>query len=136
MYFARTDGNGITWIKVARRLDTPNAPLRNNLGALLEGPSAEERRRGLRSLIPPRTRLLSVEIRGNTAFIDFSDDFQYNENVSEGLKAQLRQIVWTATEFSNINDVQFLIENRQIEYLGAGVWIGSPINRNSPAIQD
>ncbi|GHV69353.1 hypothetical protein AGMMS49928_11280 [Spirochaetia bacterium] len=136
LYFARVDGNGITWIKVARQFDTPNAPLRNTLRALLEGPTAEERRRGLRSLIPPGTRLLSVEIQGNTAFIDFSDDFQYNENGSEGLKAQLRQIVWTVTEFSNIKDVQFLIESRQIDYLSASIWIGGPLNRNSPAIQD
>jgi spore germination protein GerM len=101
------------------------------LAALLQGPSAEEQRRGIRSLIPPAARLLRTEVQGSTAYVSFSDDFQYSEFGVEGYVGQLRQIIWTVTEFSNLRDVQFLIEGRRVDYLGEGVWIGSPLNRES-----
>jgi spore germination protein GerM len=103
----------------------------DSLNALLAGPSAEEQRRGLISLIPRNTRILSVIVRGNTAYISFNEDFQYNTYGVEGCAAQLKQIVWTATEFPNIKDVQILIEGRRMDYLGEGIWIGSPIGRES-----
>jgi spore germination protein GerM len=108
--------------------------LTDSLRSLIAGPSAEEERQGLRSLIPPETRLLSSIVRGNTAYISFSEDFQYNTFGVEGYAAQLRQIVWTATEFSNVKDVQILIEGRRIDYLGESIWIGSPLGRESPAL--
>ena len=103
----------------------------DSLNALLAGPSAEERQRSLRSFIPQNTRILSATVRGGTAYISFSEDFQYNTYGVEGYAAQLNQIVWTVTEFPNIKDVQILIEGRRVDYLGEGIWIGSPINRDS-----
>jgi spore germination protein GerM len=103
----------------------------DSLHSLIAGPNAEEKGQDLISLIPPGTRLLAVTVRGNTAYISFSEEFQYNESGVEGYAAQLRQIVWTATEFSNVKDVQILIEGRRIDYLGEGIWIGSPLSRES-----
>jgi spore germination protein GerM len=104
----------------------------DSLRSLLSGPNAEEERQGLRSLIPPGTRLLpATTVRGNTAYVNFSEDFQYNTFGVEGYAAQLRQVIWTATEFSNIKDVQILIEGRRVDYLGEGIWIGSPLSRES-----
>ena len=99
------------------------------LQALIAGPNENERQRGLISLIPPGTKILSASIRGNTAYISFSEEFQYNTYGVEGYAGQLRQIVFTATEFPNVRDVQILIEGRRIDYLGEGIWIGSPLNR-------
>jgi spore germination protein GerM len=101
----------------------------DSLNALLQGPTAEEQRRDIVSLIPPGTRILSATVRGNTAYVSFSEEFQYNTYGVEGYAAQLKQIVWTATEFSNVQDVQILIEGRRIDYLGEGIWIGSPLSR-------
>jgi spore germination protein GerM len=103
----------------------------DSLNALLAGPSAAERQRGLVSLIPRNTRILSATVRGATAYISFSEDFQYNTYGVEGYAAQRQQIVWTATEFSTVKDVQILIEGRRVDYLGEGIWIGSPISRES-----
>jgi spore germination protein GerM len=100
------------------------------LNVLLQGPTGEEQRRGLVSLIPSGTRILSATVRGSTAYISFSEEFQYNTYGVEGYAAQLRQIIWTATEFSNVRDVQILIEGRRVDYLGEGIWIGSPISRD------
>jgi spore germination protein GerM len=105
--------------------------MQDSLNALLAGPSAEEKRRGLVSLIPPNTRLLAATVRSSTAYISFSEEFQYNTYGVEGYAAQLKQIVWTATEFSSVKDVQILVEGRRIDYLGEGIWIGSPVGRES-----
>ena len=97
--------------------------------ALISGPNTEEKGKGLISLIPPSTRILSATVRGETAYISFSEDFQYNTYGVEGYAAQLRQIVYTATEFPNVRNVQILIEGRRVDYLGEGIWIGSPLDR-------
>lgn len=130
LYFIQVDrGGSIRRIRVNRNLPVSTSPMTDVIQALLAGPNEEERNRGLISLIPPGTRMLSATVRGNTAYISFSEDFQYNTYGIEGYASQLRQIVFTATEFPNIRDVQILIEGRRHDFLGEGIWIGSPISR-------
>jgi spore germination protein GerM len=132
VYFTQVDKDGtILRTKVARKIAASDSPMLDSLNVLLSGPSAEEQRQGLMSLIPKGTRILSATVRGGTAYISFSEDFQYNTYGVEGYAAQLKQIVWTVTEFPNINDVQILIEGRRVDYLGEGIWIGSPVDRDS-----
>jgi len=132
VYFAQVNNDGqILQSKVVRRLPVTQSPMTDALNVLLAGPTAEELKRGLLNLIPPNTRIVSATVRGSTAYINFSEDFLFNTFGVEGYVAQLRQIVWTVTEFSNINDVQILIEGRRFDYLGEGIWVGSPISRQS-----
>ena len=132
IYFTQVDKDGtIHHLKVIRHVALSDSPMQDSLNAVLAGPTAEEQRRGVLNLIPPNTRILSCTVRGNTAYISFSEEFQYNTYGVEGYAAQLRQIIWTATEFSTVKDVQILIEGRRVDYLGEGIWIGSPVNRES-----
>ncbi|MDR2133947.1 MAG: GerMN domain-containing protein [Treponema sp.] len=132
VYFTQVDKDGtILRTRVSRKIAASDSPMLDSLNALLFGPTTEEQRRGLMSLIPKGTRILSATVRGGTAYISFSEDFQYNTYGVEGYAAQLKQIVWTVTEFPNVEDVQILIEGRRVDYLGEGIWIGSPINRDS-----
>jgi hypothetical protein len=133
VYFIKFDEeNGVILrSRVSRTLPVTDSPLLDVLNALLRGPTAAEERQKLRSLIPAGTRVLSATVRGSTAYISFSEDFQFNTNGIEGYAAQLQQLVWTITEFSNIQDVQFLIEGRRLDYLGEGIRIGSPLSRNN-----
>ena len=132
LYFTHVDKDGsILRVKVNRRLPVSDSPLLDVLQALVVGPSADEKQKGLISLIPPGTRILYATVRGTTAYINFSEDFQYNTYGVEGYAGQLRQIVFTATEFSNVTDVQILVEGRRIDYLGEGIWMGSPLSRDS-----
>jgi len=103
----------------------------DTLNVLLAGPSASELNKGLLNLIPQNTRIISATVRGNTAYINFSEDFLFNTFGVEGYVAQLRQIVWTVTEFPNVGDVQILVEGKRLDYLGEGIYIGIPINRQS-----
>jgi spore germination protein GerM len=131
VYFTQVDREGtILRSKAARNIPASDSPMLDALNALLQGPTAEEQRRGLVSLIPSGTRILSATVRGSTAYISFSEEFQYNTYGVEGYAAQLKQIVWTVTEFPNVRDVQVLIEGRRVDYLGEGIWIGSPISRD------
>ena len=131
LYFIHVDrGGSILREKVNRKFPVSDSPMTDAIQALITGPNSEERNKGLISLIPPNTRILNALVRGDTAYISFSEDFQYNIYGVEGYAAQLRQVVYTATEFPNIQSVQILIEGRRLDYLGEGIWIGSPLNRD------
>jgi len=132
IYFAQIDKDGqILQSKVSRKISVSDSPMLDTLNILLTGPSASELNKGLLNFIPQGTRILSATVRSNTAYINFNEDFLFNKFGVEGYVAQLRQIVWTVTEFSNVKDVQILVEGRRLDYLGEGIWIGSPINRQS-----
>ncbi|MDD3980605.1 MAG: GerMN domain-containing protein [Spirochaetia bacterium] len=133
LYFVRIGDDGqISRHEVKRRIPVSDSPLTDAVKALLAGPSEGEIRSGLVSLIPRGTTLLGIVMRGNTAFIDLSEAFMYNHYGSEGFIAQLRQIVFTATSFSSVQDVQIVIEGQKKDYLGGeGVYIGKPLSRAS-----
>jgi spore germination protein GerM len=132
VYFTQIDKDGqILQSRVTRRIPVSDSPMLDVLNAMFAGPSSDEINRGILNLIPQNTRILSATVRGNTAYISFSEDFLFNTFGVEGSVAQLRQIVWTVTEFQNVNDVQILVEGRRMDYLGEGIWIGSPISRQS-----
>ena len=118
-------------MKADRKLPVSDSPMTDVIEALITGPTQDEKRQGLISLIPPETRILSATVRGETAYISFSEEFQYNTYGVEGYAGQRMQIVYTITEFSNVKDVQILIEGRRVDYLGEGVWIGSPLKRET-----
>ncbi len=133
LYFVRVDGDGtISRQEVKRTIDASDSPLTDALGALLRGPSADELGRNLITLIPSGTRLLSAQVRGSTAYLDFNEAFMINRYGIEGYAGQLKQIVYTATSFSTVKDVQFLIDGERREFLGGeGVYIGRPLSRSS-----
>ena len=100
------------------------------LSTLLEGQVSSEITGGLLTMIPRDTSLRNVYVKGNTAYIDFSDEFRFNSLGPLGLSAQVKQVVYTATEFSNVREVQILIEGELIEYLSSeGPFIGEPLSR-------
>jgi spore germination protein GerM len=133
LYFSRIDDDGaVLRVTVTRNLPASDSPMVDALNALLAGPSVGEQAGNIMSLIPTGTRVLSATVRGTTAYISFNEDLQYNIYGAEGYAGALRQIVWTATEFSTVKDVQILIEGRRVDYLGEGIWIGSPIGRETP----
>jgi len=132
LYFSQVDGDGsILRVKVNRKLPVSDSPMTDVIQALITGPDSDEKHRGLISLIPPGTSILSATVRDDTAYISFSEDFQYNSYGVEGYAGQLRQIVYTVTEFPNVKNVQILIEGRRVDYLGEGIWIGSPLTRDT-----
>ena len=126
----RNDGADLRLTQVSRKIAVSNSPLLDCINALLAGPSAEESKRGLVSCIPDNSRLISAEVVNNTAILNFNEEFRYNVYGREDSAAQLKQIVWTATEFSNIHNVQIKINGKIVDFLVEGVSIKNPIGRN------
>jgi spore germination protein GerM len=133
LYFVRIDDDGvIVRQEVKRQIPASDQPLTDALAALIGGPSEDELRHHLLSLIPQGTKLLSAQVRGSTAYLNFNEAFMYNHYGIEGYAGQLKQIVYTATAFPSVQDVQILIEGERHDYLGGeGVYIGRPLSRNS-----
>lgn len=133
LFFVKIEDDGvISRHEVKRSIPASDSPLTDAINALISGPSEGEIRSGLVSLIPRGTKLLGITLRGSTAIIDLSEPFMYNHYGVEGFSAQLRQIVYTATSFPSVQDVQILVEGKLKEYLGGeGVYIGKPLSRNS-----
>ncbi|MDR1216552.1 MAG: GerMN domain-containing protein [Treponema sp.] len=132
LYFVRISAEGdLIQVAVKKEFPHTSAPLTASLGSLLEGASVDDQYRGLVSFIPEGTRLLSAVIQHETAYISFNENFRYNTFGSEGYAAQIKQVIWTATEFPTVKDVQILIEGKKESYLGDSFFIGAPLNRES-----
>jgi len=132
LYFIQIHDDGsISTQRVKRTIPLSDSPMQDTLEILLEGPTESELRANLLSLIPSGTKLRGVSVRGNTAIVDFNDAFGYNRYGKEGYIAQLKQIVYTLTEFQNIKDVQFLIEGKTRAFLSEGVALDTPLSRSS-----
>lgn len=131
LFFVTIDADGrVLRSEVTRDIPQSDAPLSDSLKALFAGTNAKEGGKGLRSLIPAGTRLISATVKDGVATINVSEEFQFNQFGIEGYIGQLAQVVFTATAFPTVTSVQFLIEGQRKEYLGAeGVWIGTPLDR-------
>ncbi len=133
LFFVRIEEDGsIVRQEVKRQIPGSDSPLSDSLAALLAGPNADEMRRGLVTLIPTGTKLISAQVRSGTVYLNFNEAFMYNHYGIEGYAGQLRQIVYTATAFPSVQNVQILIEGERHDYLGGeGVYIGKPLSRGS-----
>jgi len=131
LFFIVVDEDGSISLKeVVRPVYFNDSPLTETLNTLLNGLSSSELNMGLISLIPEQAKLLSVGINDGTAYLNFSEAFRFNSFGAEGCNAQLKQIIYTTTEFANINAVQILIEGTINEYMGSeGIYIGAPLSR-------
>jgi len=133
IFFAQVDKEGRIVLKgTIRKITYIDAPLTRTLEKLMEGPNQQEVAKGLLNLIPRGTRIKNIYVKGDTAYIDFTEDFRFNPLGVEGLKNQLKQVVYTVTEFRNIKYVQILINGKKEDYLGPeGIYIGKPLSRES-----
>ena len=133
IFFVDVDSDGTISLKgIVRSVYYEDMPLKATIDALLEGLDPSEVSMGFLSMISPNTRLRSVSLRGQTAFVDFSEDFRFNPLGIAGLEAQVKQVVYSVTEFANIENVQILIEGNRVEFLASeGIYIGIPLSRES-----
>ncbi len=132
LWFVKIDAEGnVSRVESHRTIAQTDSPLSDALNELFKGTAPAENTKGLRSLIPQGTRLLSATVKDGVAFINVSGEFQFTEYGIEGYLGQLAQVVYTATMFPTVKSVQFLIDGQRREYLGAeGIWIGTPLSRD------
>lgn len=132
LYFVHIDeGGAISIKKVKRSLPVSDSPIQDTLVQLIQGPTESEIRTNLISLIPSGTKLRGLSIHGSTAIVDLSEAFAYNHYGKEGYIAQIQQIVFTLTEFTQVADVQFLIEGKTRAFLTEGIALDKSWMRSS-----
>lgn len=132
LYFSALQGDAsLQLVSVPRTITFTNTPLTETLKALLSGPSSTETASEIITNIPNDTKLLSVSIKNGVAYVNFSKEFEYNSYGRESTVAQIKQVVYTVTEFTNVKFVQFMINGQIKTYLGGeGVIINKPLSRN------
>lgn len=136
--FIKIDSDGSVIRKLVKRTaPKTDSPLTTALNYIIKGPdfslSAEK---DCQSFIPKGSKLLSARVSDGVAYLNFNDLFEFNEMGVEGSRAQLMQVVYTATAFSTVNSVQILIDGQKRDYLGSEgefqqMWIGSPLSRTN-----
>lgn len=133
LYFVRVTDRGDVMLEGRPRgIRFVDSPLTATIQALLAGPVREETNEGFMSLIPENSQLISASIRGDTAYLNFNEAFRFNPLGLEGQRAQIQQIIYTATEFPSVQRVQFLIQGQVVNYLGGdGLFVGIPLQRGS-----
>ncbi|MFP4383233.1 MAG: GerMN domain-containing protein [Spirochaetia bacterium] len=133
VYFIHVTEDGMIYPKkVEREVTFTDSPLTETINSLLTGPTSDELNQDLINLIPKGTILLSATVKNGIAYLNFNESFKFNTMGVEGYMAQLKQIVFTSTEFSTVKKVQFLVEGELLEFLsGEGVYIGKPLDRSS-----
>jgi germination protein M len=133
LFFTTVDQDGKLLMKsVIRVIPASDSPLRDALETLLKGPTAQELNLGLLTMVPTEAKLRSVTVRGDAAYLDFNESFRFNTQGVEALDAELRQIVYAATEFPTVKSVQILIEGKKVRFMGTeGMRIDEPLSRDS-----
>ncbi|MFP4408849.1 MAG: GerMN domain-containing protein [Spirochaetaceae bacterium] len=131
LYYIRVTEDGSIYPQaVTRTVHYTDSPMTETLKTLVSGPTADELNMGLLNLIPEGTLLRSAWVKDGVAYLNFNEEFRFNPMGVEGFMAQLQQVVFSATEFSTIEEVQILIEGERVEYLGGeGIYIGEPLRR-------
>lgn len=101
------------------------------LEQLIDGPNTKT----LNPTIPRETKIISLDIVDKIAFVNFSKDIQskhWGGSASEMFTVE--SIVYTLTQFDNIDSVQILIEGRKLETLLGHVNIMGPLSRKDTFI--
>ncbi|OHD14040.1 MAG: hypothetical protein A2Z98_05450 [Spirochaetes bacterium GWB1_27_13] len=132
IYFTKIDENdNLILQSVSRSVKYTDSPLTETLKTLLAGPIDKEKKSNIITNIPDDTKIISIVVKNNTAYINLSKEFEFNQYGRESTLNQLKQIVFTATEFNSIKKVQFLIDGKLKTYLGGeGVIINKPLSRD------
>jgi germination protein M len=110
------------------------------LNELLTGTTPYEEDLGFISEVPYETRVLGLTIQDDgTAVVNLSPEFETGGG-SLSMQMRVAQIVFTLTQFSTVDQVQFQIDGQPVEAIGGeGVMVDQPLTRAdfedlSPAI--
>ena len=115
-YFLMADESGDPkLVPVLRTVPRTAAVVEAALQALVAGPSTKERNADppLTSAVPSDTEVLGVRIDGDLATVDLSAEFASGGG-STSMFGRLAQVVYTVTQFSEVDRVSFEIDGEPV----------------------
>ena len=99
------------------------------LKKLLEGPTAQESKQDYLTALPQNLKLRGVKVQNKIAELDFTSALGEGANGTI-LMNRLDQIVYTATQFEDVNGVVIAINGKRQSMLGSdGLSIQGPLTR-------
>ena len=111
---------------IAHREVPGPAVLRAALDELLAGPTDDEVAAGLFSIVPIGTELRDLNLVDGLATVDLSSQFESGGG-SLSMMARIAQVVFTATQFDNVDRVLFWLDGEPIEFIGGeGIMLDEP----------
>ncbi len=131
VYFVGSADGAATVVRVERTVlgRGAEALLRGAVEALLAGPSAPERTKGLTTEIPTGTQLRGLFVREGVATIDLTGSI-VSGGGSSSMQGRLWQLVYTGTQLADARQVRLLIDGAEHQALGGeGLLIDRPIGR-------
>lgn len=117
-------------ISAGGRLVRGPAVARGALEAMLDGPNAVEQGIGMLTTVPEGTRLLDLAVRDGVATVDLSGEFE-EPSGSYAERFRVAQVVFTLTQFDNIDRVMFRIDGiDRDEIMSHGIPVDEGVTRN------
>jgi len=129
LYLSDEEGLMLKALTGSVKSGTTEQEIKEAIGRLIDDPS---------STIPQGTRLLGVRIDKEVAFVDFSAEIVKNHpGGSSGETQTIYSIVDTVTlNFSNIKEVQILVEGKKEQTLAGHIDISMPLGPDTDIITD
>jgi len=121
VYFS--DSNAVYLVPVTMQVDGKNPPL-SALKKLIAGPPKES---GLVATVWQGTKINDFKVEEQVAMVDFSADVLGYGGGSTAETMLINSVLYTLTQFPEIERVQFLIDGNQIEYFPEGSDVSSPL---------
>jgi spore germination protein GerM len=117
-------------LEIAHRQVEGPGVLRGAINEVLAGPTAADAAAGLTSVIPPATTLRDVSLADGQAIVDLSGEYESGGG-SMSMQGRLGQVVFTATQFDNVDRVLFWLDGEPVDYLGGeGIVLDEPQTRS------
>ncbi|MBA3778405.1 MAG: GerMN domain-containing protein [Chloroflexi bacterium] len=133
VYFLLDDPTGAqnpTLVPAARNVESTVAVAGAAMRELLAGPTADEAAGGVASAVPDGTLLLGINIVDGLATIDLSREFESGGG-SFSVGARLAQVVYTMTQFSTVERVEFRLDGEPVTvFSGEGLVLDGPVTRD------
>ena len=103
--------------------------------ALLRGPTAAERGRGLSTAVPRCTVVRGLSVRNGLATVDLTRTFASGGGTSS-MQARLFQLVYTVTAVRGVDRVVLQMSGATVRvFSGEGLILDQPLTRRSVAIE-
>lgn len=96
------------------------------LNELIKGPSVKSK---LKPVLPKETRLISLSIKDNIAYVNLSKEANIDMTSSRE-ETCLKSIVWSLTQLPSVEKVKILIENKDTELWGRHFDLSKPIGKD------
>lgn len=131
VYFIAHNANGEEVYRAVKREYIPEygSKLKFAVKALINGPSAKEKKLGVYSEIPAGTRLISITESPSRVVINLTSDFE-NGGGTDSLYKRLFQLIKTVKINSNL-PLYLQLDGKQVEVIGGeGIMINQPLSED------